>query len=350
MKLNKFVKTTICVCLMGSLLNASNIDDIISKAKAEGEVNSVGMPDSWANWKDTWADLKSKYGLKHIDTDMSSAQEIAKFKAEKNNPTADIGDVGASFGPIAIKQGVTVPFKTSYWDQIPSWAKDKDGHWMLAYVGTISFIINKKTVKNPPKTWADLLNGKYKVSIGDVSTAAQSVNGVLAANYALGGDEKDLTPALKFFGKIAKQGRLGMIDVSIANLEKGEIEVGVVWDFNGLNYRDQVGKGMYEVVIPQDGSVISGYSTIINKYAKHPNAAKLAREYILSDAGQINLAKGYARPIRAEYIKLPKEVANKLISNDQYKSARPIKNTKAWEKTAKRLPRMWQEEVVVNLK
>ena len=37
--------------------------------------------------------------------------------------------------------------------------------------------------------------------------------------------------------------------------------------------------------------MISGYTTIINKYAKHPNAAKLAREYIFSDAGQINLAR-----------------------------------------------------------
>lgn len=351
----KIVAVGLTVCAMSSLAFGENLDAIIKAAKAEGEVNSVGMPDTWANWKDTWADLKAKYGLKHIDTDMSSAQEIAKFKAEKNNPTADIGDVGASFGPIALKQGVTMPYKTSYWDQIPSWAKDKDGHWMLAYVGTISFIINKQTVKNPPKTWADLLNGDYTVTIGDVSAAAQSVNGVLAANYALGGDEKDLKPALEFFAKLASQGRLGMIDVSIANLEKGEVEVGVVWDFNGLNYRDQVGKDRagkdrYDVIIPQDGSVISGYSTIINKYAKNPNAAKLTREYILSDAGQINLAKGYARPIRADHITLPKEVADKLISSDQYKSARPIKDTKAWEKTAKKLPRLWQEEVVVNLK
>ena len=51
--------------------------------------------------------------------------------------------------------------------------------------------------------------------------------------------------------------------------------------------------------------MISGYSTIINKWAKNPNAAKLTREYILSDAGQINLAKGHARPIRAEHIDLP---------------------------------------------
>ena len=60
-----------------------------------------------------WQDLLSKYGLKHVDTDMSSAQEIAKFDAEKNNATADIGDVGAAFGPVAVQKGVTQPYKPS---------------------------------------------------------------------------------------------------------------------------------------------------------------------------------------------------------------------------------------------
>ncbi len=63
-----------------------------------------------------------------------------------------------------------------------------------------------------------------------------------------------------------------------------------------------MGKDRYEVLIPADGSVISSYTTIIDKYAKYPNAAKLAREFILSDKGQINLAKGYARPIRIDHI------------------------------------------------
>ena len=67
------------------------------------------MPDSWANWKDTWQQLGSLYGIKHQDTDMSSAQEIAKFAAEKANATADIGDVGGAFSPVAVKQGSPSP-------------------------------------------------------------------------------------------------------------------------------------------------------------------------------------------------------------------------------------------------
>ncbi|BEM84453.1 MULTISPECIES: ABC transporter substrate-binding protein [Serratia] len=316
-------------------------------AKKEGEVNSVGMPDSWANWKGTWQDLLSKYGLKHVDTDMSSAQEIAKFDAEKNNATADIGDVGAAFGPVAVQKGVTQPYKPSTWDQVPDWAKDKDGHWALAYTGTIAFIINKQQVKDIPHSWADLLKGSYQVTIGDVGTASQAASGVLAATYAMGGNEKNLKPGLEFFGKLAKAGRLSLSNPVIASLEKGEVQVGVVWDFNGLNYRDQIDKTRFEVLIPADGSITSGYTTIINKYAKHPNAAKLAREYIFSDAGQINLARGYARPIRAEHLTLPDDVKAKLLPAEQYKNAHPIADPAAWEQSAKALPRLWQENVIM---
>jgi ABC-type Fe3+ transport system substrate-binding protein len=116
-----------------------------------------------------------------------------------------------------------------------------------------------------------------------------------------------------------QQKRLSLANPTIQTMEKGEIEVGVVWDFNGLSYREQMTQSDYVVLIPSDGSVISGYTTIINKYAKHPNAAKLTREYIFSDAGQINLAAGHARPIRAEHLKLPEDVQAKLLPNEQYR-------------------------------
>ena len=328
---------------------AEDLKALEDAARKEGTVNSVGMPDAWANWKGTWEDLASKYGLKHSDTDMSSAQEIAKFEAEKDNASADIGDVGAAFGPIAVTKGVSQPYKPSTWDQVPEWAKDKDGHWALAYTGTIAFIINKDLVKEEerPKTWHDLEKGKYKVAIGDVGTAAQAANGVLAAAIAYKGDESNVAPGLQLFTKLAKDKRLSLANPTIQTIEKGEVEVGVVWDFNGLSYREQIDPKRFEVLIPSDGTVISGYTTIINKYAKHPNAAKLTREYIFSDAGQINLAKGHARPIRAEHLKLPADVQAKLLPNEQYGAAQPIKNAEAWEATSKKLPQMWQEQVII---
>ncbi|MFW0758310.1 ABC transporter substrate-binding protein [Pseudomonas sp. H11T01] len=323
-----------------------DLDVLVAAAKKEGAVNSLGMPDNWANWKDTWAQITQKYGLVHLDTDMSSGQEIAKFEAEKSNASGDIGDVGQSFGPIAVRKGVTQAYKPTNWDDIPAWAKDEDGHWIVAYSGTISFISNNKLVKNPPKTWGDLLKGNYKVTVGEVGVSAQANSALLAAAIANGGNEKNLQPAYQLFAELAKQGRLSMTDANIANMEKGEVEVALLWDFTSLSYRDKIDPSQFTVSIPMDGSVSAGYSTLINKYAQHPNAAKLAREYIFSDAGQINLARGYARPIRTNVV-LPKDVTDKMLSAEQYSNAKPIQDFAAWETTTKAIPRQWQEQVMI---
>jgi len=325
-----------------------SLTEIETKAKEEGSVVSVGMPDSWANWKDTWSDITGKHGITHTDTDMSSAEEIAKFEAEKDKPTADIGDVGIAFGPVAVDKGVTLPFKTSYWDEIPDWAKDKDGNWIVGYQGSIAFLTNTKLVADPPKSWEDLKKGDYKIIVGDVTKAAQAQMAVLAAAIAFGGDESNIEPGIVFFEQLAKDGRLSNAEASLANIEKGEVEVTLLWDFNALNYRDQINKDGFNVAIPQEGSVVSGYATIINKWAPHPNAAKLTREYILSDEGQINLAKGYARPIR-DSVTLPDDVAAKLLPKEEYVNAKPVGDYKAWEETAKSIPQLWQERILVHL-
>ena len=351
--MNKF--TTLTSALAAATMtvsfaaSAADTDALLKAAQKEGAVSSVGMPDTWANWVGTWKDLQ-KLGIKTQDTDMSSAEEISKMIAEGENATADIGDVSFEFGEFAMRKKITMPYKPSTWDQIPGWAKDKDGHWCLSYTGTIAFIINKELVKNPPKSWNDLLTGTYRVSVGAVGSAAQANYSVLAAAMAMGGDEKNLNPAYDFFAKIAKQGRLSMVDPVVANLEKGEVEVGMLWDFNALNYRDQIDRSRFDVVIPAEGSVTSGYTTILNKYSKHPNAAKFAREYILSDQGQINLAGGYARPIRAKYINMPADVKLKMLPEEQYKNAKPISNFAAWTKTSSRLSRQWQSRVSIYMK
>lgn len=328
--------------------NVPTLDELVPLAQQEGSVVSVGMPDSWADWKDTWSDLKTKYNIDHTDTDMSSAEELAKFANEKNSPP-DIGDVGIAFGPTAEQQGLTLKYKTPYWDEIPDWAKDDDGDWMVGYTGTISFLCNKTLVSSCPKSWADLEQGTYKVAVGDVTKASQAQNAVLAAAIAHGGDENNLQPGLDFFAKLAEAGRISKVDVQLPNIQKGEVEVALLWDFNALGYRDQIDSSKFEVHIPSEGSVTSGYASVINANAKHPNAAKLARAYIFSDEGQINLAKGYARPIRSS-VKLPDDVAAKLVPSDEYANAKAIQHQDVWAEKLKELPQQWLDQVQSKIK
>ena len=326
---------------------AAPLDTLIEKARQEGAINSVGMPDDWANWGATWQAVSSKYGLKHIDTDMSSAEELAKFAAERANASADIGDVGFEFGAVAVERGLATAYKPSTWDQVPTWAKDPEGRWVLAYTGTISFVV-AKDIANPPKSWADLLDGTYKVACGDVGKASQSNAAVLACAIAMGGNESKVDPAMELFAKLARQKRLLTIAALPANMARGEIQVGLVWDFNGLNYRDKVGGDRFSVTIPSDGSVTSGYTTVLNKFGKNPNAAMLVREYIFSDEGQANLADGYARPIRVDHLTLSAAAQAKLLPASQYAKARPI-DPQAWSAGARQVPALWQEKVLTEM-
>ena len=322
------------------------VKDLERLARAEGKLASVGMPDDWANWRGTWADLQRLYGIAHADTDMSSAEEIAKIEAEKANASVDIGDVGFEFGAIAKARGVTRAYKPSTWSQVPDWAKDADGHWALAYTGTIAFAVNTKRMKVVPRSWKELFASNARVLVGEVGRAAQSNAGVLSAAIALGGDETRLAPALAAFAPLARQHRLVMTNSSPALMERGEADVFVMWDFNALSYRDKIpNKADYEILIPADGSVTSGYTTIINRNAPHPNAAMLAREVIFSDAGQVQLARGNARPIRAESLVLPDDVRRRLIDNKQYAKARAVKPA-IWTEEVKKLPRAWQRDVM----
>jgi len=319
---------------------------LIEAARAEGRIASVGMPDDWANWRATWADLQRLYGLAHVDTDMSSAEQIAKMEAERANASVDIGDVGFEFGAIAKARGLTRAYKPSTWAEVPDWAKDADGHWALAYTGTIAFAVNKRLLKDVPRSWKALFAAQPRTMIGAVGRAAQANAAVLAAAHALGGGEAQLQPALQAFSRLAKARKLLTTDPSPALMERGEAEVFLLWDFNALGYRDKLPNAAdYEVLIPSDGSITSGYTTLLNVHSRRPNAGNLAREYIFSDAGQINLARGNARPIRVERLNLPEEVKRKLLPSAQYQAARALK-PQLWTEEVKKLPRAWQREVL----
>jgi putative spermidine/putrescine transport system substrate-binding protein len=326
------------------------IADLEAKAKAEGALNSYGMPPDWTNFGAIWDSFLPKYNLTHTDTDMSSAEEIQKFDAEKNNPVSDQGDIGIQFGPVAVGAGAVQPYKPTRWDKIPDYAKDPDGNWMCWYTGTISFAVNTALVPNVPHSWADLKKPEYKgtVAISDPRNAAQGSMTVLAAALANGGSETNIDPGLKYFDELNKAGSLTSVAPSKANVEKGEAKIAILWDYNALPMRDDLATKSpavpIEVVIPSDGSTQAPYCHIINKYAAHPNAAKLFREYILTDEVQILQAKKYARPL-VQGVEIPADLASKFPAASQYDAVKPINDWKAAADAISRLATEWTIEV-----
>lgn len=325
------------------------LETIIEKAKEEGKIASAGMPDDWANWKGSWENITETYGLTHEDTDMTSAEELSIFESEKDSATKDMGDLGQAFAKTAMEMDVVQPYKATTWDSIPDWAKDPDGNWVISYLGTMSCMVNKANVSETIDSWEDIQGSNCMVTIGDVVRAAASQMSVLSCAYALGGDVNNIDPAIEFFKELAKEGRLDPATYSQERMERNEIDISLTWDYLTLQYRDMVLEAVPEADIEchvmGDGAIQAGYCLIINKYAPHPYSAALAVEYLLSDEGQIDRARGYARPIRQD-VEIPEELAEKMIDDTEYINAIPLTDNEAVSAACAEISTRWEEEVI----
>ena len=293
-------------------------DDLTAAAKAEGSYVSYGMSDDWVNFGTIFQTIESKYNLKHSDTDMTSAEEITHLLAEKAAPVADIADIGYDFLGRLLDANLAGSYKNSSWDSIKQGSKDPDGKWASAYWGAIAFLVNTDKVKVKPETWNDLLKPEYKdmVCSRDPRVSTYATASVLAAAYANGGSEDNVQPGLDWFKKLRDSGNLrkGVV-LNVASVQKGECPISLVYDFDGFAKRDATGLPL-EVIIPKDGTVGMLFAQYISATAPHPNAAKVAINFLFSDEGQVMLAQGYAHPTRD--VALPDDVRAKMLPTSAY--------------------------------
>lgn len=323
--------------------------ELIAAAQAEGMLTTIALPHDWCNYGEAIETFKAKYGLEvnELNPDAGSGDEIEAIKANKGNlgPQApDVIDVGLAFGPSAKAEGLLMPYKVSTWDSIPAEAKDPEGYWYGDYYGVLSFLVNTDVQPNVPQDWADLLDPAYLGQIaigGDPRTSSMAMQTVFAAALANGGSLDNAQPGLDFFAKLNAAGNLIPLSSSFALIAKGEVPIGVQWDYLALAAVDSfAGNPKTEVVIPATGRFAGIYVQAISAYAPHPNAAKLWMEFLYSDEGQIIWMKGYCHPIREADLRargvIPADLLAKIPdasgavfpSLDQLKTAKELITTK----------------------
>jgi putative spermidine/putrescine transport system substrate-binding protein len=334
-----------------------DMQTLMTNAKKEGQLQAIGIPPEWADYKDILAGYTSHYGIPiayQAEAEYSSAQELEVFKNSKQHPHGDIGDVGFSFGPKAVAQGLVTPYKHSHWDDIDASLKDADGNWCTEYWGAQAFVINTDLVKNPPASFKDLLSGNYKNMVGidgDPRQATDAFMAVYTAALATSGSLDNVQPGIDFFAQLKKNGNFTVARSSLANITKGEVAIGIMWDYLGLGFRDQLsGKTNIKVVIPSDGSIAGPYVSIVNKTAPHPYAARLWMEYIFSDEGQLFYLTGYAHPARYQKLvaagKVPADLAAKLPPADQYANVKFVSDQDKLTAATNLVNQNWQSQVL----
>src|SRR5713101_10049881 len=167
-------------------LGPIDLQTLTTNAKKEGQLQAIGIPPEWADYKDILAGYTKNYGLTiayQAEAEFTSGQELEVFKKSIQHPHGDIGDVGFKFGPVAIQQGLVTPYKHSHWNDIDASLKDPDGNWCTEYYGAQAFVINTDIVKNPPTSFADLLSNNYKNMVG-IDGDPRQANDAFVAVYS----------------------------------------------------------------------------------------------------------------------------------------------------------------------
>ena len=286
---------------------ATGMDALVAAAKKEGMLTTIALPHDWCNYGEAIEAFKAKYGLEvnELNPDGSSGDEIEAIKANKDNkgPQApDVIDVGFSFGPQIIEEGLVQPYKVSTWDTIPADIKDPNGYWYGDYYGVMTFEVNSDVVKNVPQDWPDLLKPEYKGQValaGDPRGASQAQMSVYLAALANGGSLDNVQPGLEFFKQLNDAGNFVPVIAKQATVAKGETPIIMRWNYNATSDKIALaGNPNIEVVVPASGTIGGIYIQAISAYAPHPNAAKLWMEFLYSDEGQLYWLKGSCYPAR----------------------------------------------------
>ncbi|MCS6548866.1 ABC transporter substrate-binding protein [Curtobacterium flaccumfaciens pv. flaccumfaciens] len=272
-----------------SAQSAGGMDALVKAAKAEGQLNVITLPPTWANYGKIIDGFTKKYGIKinSANPNGSSADEVAAVKSQKGQSTApDVLDLGNAV--LQENLDLFADYKVANWDDIPTNLKDEDGAWTRDYTGLMSIGYDSSKISDAPKDMTDLLGSEYKgkVSIGgDPTQANQAASAVYLAALENGGSADDITKGVDFFGKLKQAGNFQNVLPTQATVASGETPVVVQWSYNNLAWGPAAGASGnkdWRTVVPKGQALGSYYSQAINKDAPHPAAARLWEEYIAS--------------------------------------------------------------------
>ena len=290
----------------------------------------------WEQFKKDLPDLAAKASYIRGST----GPTIARLEAEKANPQADVvWGVFNDYMTGAASKGLLEPYAAREASAIPVRFKHPDNMWQGVTLLTVAFAVNQKKMAElklpPPRSWADLIDPKYK---GHVVMSNPSTSGtaylLLASHAARLGEDRmwQYYDALdKNLSQVTKSGGApGRMAAS------GETPIGVA-----LAYEVEVAKKQgapIDVIWPSDGVPWTFEANGLVKGAKNPQNARRFLDWAVAKSAMASYAEWRGTGITRSDVPVsgPKITEMKLIDLDFVKAGDP--------QYKERLVKRWQEK------
>jgi len=277
----------------------------------------------WDQFKKDLPDLAAKASYIRGST----GPIIARLEAEKANPQADVvWGVFNDYMTGAAKKGLLEPYAAKESNAIATRFKHPENMWQGVTLLTVAFAVNQKKMTElklqPPRSWADLLDPKYKGHIVMSNPSTSGTAYLLLASHAarLGEDRMwEYYAALdKNLSQVTKSGGApGRMAAS------GETPIGIA-----LAYEVEVAKKQgapIDVIWPSDGVPWTFEGNGLVKGAKNPQNAKRFLDWAVSKSAMASYAEWRGTGISRSDVQVsgPKITDMKLIDIDFVKAGDP---------------------------
>lgn len=264
-----------------------------------------GLHDGSPSWFGNQFDAFTKAtGIKVQYIEAGSSGVVDRLEKEKSNTQADVLVTLPPFMQKAAADGLLQAYAPAGADRIDTRDKDSKGFFVAMVDNYPDFIYNASTLKVAPKTYADLLDPKFRQKI-QYSTPGQAGDGtalMLQAFHAFGGKQAGLAYLRKLqvnnLGPSASTGKL------TALVNKGELYVANGdMQMNLAQMRDNPNVQVFFPVGPDGKKTafsLPYYIGLVNGAPHTANGKKLI-DFLLSEPAQKQVSEvAYGFPVRTD--------------------------------------------------
>ncbi|SOD86333.1 2-aminoethylphosphonate ABC transporter substrate-binding protein [Streptomyces sp. Ag109_G2-15] len=201
--------------------SAASDEKVVTVYSADGLKGQNG--DGW--YDKVFADFEKRTGIKVKYVEGGSGEMVQRAVREKSNPQADVLVTLPPFIQQADGKGLLQKYEPKDSELVSGADKAVDGTWTSVVNNYFGFVYNKKELKQAPRTWDELLDGKYKNKL-QYSTPGVAGDGtavLIKAIHDFGGKDAALAYLKKLqannVGPSASTGKLA------PKVDKGELLV-----------------------------------------------------------------------------------------------------------------------------
>jgi iron(III) transport system substrate-binding protein len=224
---------------------------------------------------------------------------VRRIQAEKQRPLGDI-IWGVSRSLLQSNKALFTPYLSKNHDAIPAEYRDPDNLWIGNNLHLLVILQNTKLLPatDGPKSWADLLDPKWKgkIAFTDPANSGSAYTNVTMLVDLWGGGEAGWTKVKALFANMKVLNRSSLVFQGVGN---GEYPLGISLEYAGPMWA--AGGAPVKTIYPSDGTLATMEGVAIIKGGPNLESAKAFVDYInRKDVREMILKATYRRPARGD--------------------------------------------------